>query len=809
MSLKPPVKAQGMAQDADFTPVIFPLEGDIPFAPSLASGSSSNKGPNGLSYMERLAKKHEALARMVREEPRFLPHADQNSDGTASDERVTVLRELVREALVKADGNPADGKYIFLTQLLRLKSTSGLNGRWSGVRTDLSPPEELKGPGLGWINAKTETEWKEWERKYEAERRVKDKVENWKKTVEAPSKDSSLQESLQDAPALKGHSRTTAAVPGSKVSSVSVAVDPLKSSTPFGFSVVKRTQKTAVGKPSGSGSGNAKVPPKKPSGSASSKPGKGAHNKHIADLPEHSFIPPSFPSSQLLTSTPKHAARPSSNEPRKPDPIPHIAQLSSSEISIVPETSQQQQRQLSSPRVTKTYGRHNPSPSQPLEASASLPAIPAPSTPTRNLIGEDDSFFNTNNKRILASPTTPHNNEQRALKRARTLSGFLDSPFTPPPPPQQTSTGFIGYMNRSPRTPTNMHRIAAPAAAAAPTSSPLSFPPSSSPKKAAVPTLVDLLASAKKGKKKFPAAAIAKPLSKDKGKGKDTTKEKTPLADAEEAQQAADSYVQQHRIVSPVTPFLFPEAEVIPMVEEELEEETVAKEVEDDSVHANFHDLSGGAQDPHSPSFDPYPEPTPMPYDDPSLIPVDAMSPAKSLSSLAGSDSEDEGDDNDDNEKSVGFSFRPQVTSTQQRGPFAGTSIGTSAIGRVGGGGGNTEVGVQESQPSHNLSQITKDSWESIYAPPSNPKSKSSSSKEARSKSPSEQQPRHYQLPQATPSSNPFAYNSQFATSVSKSVYDVDRLLEQDVELAYSGWIRDPYADDVEDDGNLEPDSSP
>ncbi|KAH9483492.1 hypothetical protein JR316_0002960 [Psilocybe cubensis] len=797
MSVKSPAKAQGTSKDVGFIPVVFPLDRNMPFSPSIKAGSSSRKGSSSLSYMERLQQKHNAMARIARDQPRSLSLSDQNTE--VDNERVLLLSKKVREAWLNTDANSADGKYTFLAQLLRLNSTSGLDGRWSAVRTDLPPAEQL--PGARWINAKTEVEWKEWEKRYETERRIKEKVEKWKKTVETPSTQPSFQDSLvsNSASARKGSKAASASI-------LSVPADPLKNSTPFGFSVVKRVQKSAVGKPSGSGSGKATVPPEKP-GDSASKPTKSSHNKHIAELGEHSFIPPSFPPSQLLTSTPKHAAKPSN--PRKPDPIPHIAPPSTSENSILPD------QPLSSPRVTKTYGRQHPSPSQPLEASASLPAIPVTPTRKRNPhndinddLNDDDSVFNLNKKRLLASPATPdsNTNKERALKRARTLSELQSSPVIPPPSNRRDNANVL----RSPRTPITSKRsvlppVANPPVAATSESSPdplLEASPyhlGNSPKKQPaieVPTLINLLASAKKGKK----TSSSKPPSASKGKGK--AKETTTL-DAEDGVQGKELHSDVGDDVHekpPAAPFLFPEA----VVEDAVM--TIAKDTaEQEPVHADVNDLPEREKDHHL--FEPYGNSVVMAYEDPNLLPVDdAASPAKSLSSLAGSDSEDDEIENVDDGNNFLLSFNPVATSTQQhRGPFASSALRNEL-------GANNVSAEKESQPPPNLSQMTKDSWESIYAPTSMPKSKSKASS-SKSKSPVPQpQPRHYQIPKTDPvtSSNPFAYSSQLTSGVAKNVYDVDRLLEQDVELAYSGWIRDPYADEIEDaDGFKDPESSP
>ena len=90
---------------------------------------------------------------------------------------MSALRARVKEVWAKAEGNPADGKWMALTHLLRIGVTSGKAGRWAGTRTDLKSPAA---PDGGWINAATEAEWAEWEKKVN----VKDKVENWKMRLE-------------------------------------------------------------------------------------------------------------------------------------------------------------------------------------------------------------------------------------------------------------------------------------------------------------------------------------------------------------------------------------------------------------------------------------------------------------------------------------------------------------------------------------------------------------------------------------------------------------------------------------------------
>lgn len=125
---------------------------------------------------------------------------------------------------------------------------------------------------------------------------------------------------------------------------------------------------------------------------------------------------------------------------------------------------------------------------------------------------------------------------------------------------------------------------------------------------------------------------------------------------------------------------------------------------------------------------------------DPDLpVDVDFQSPTKSLSSLAGSDSEDDVEELEDpgiaNE--LDLSFNPVATSTQH--PFV----------------------PRKSEP-------TGDSWASVYG---------------------DVGPR---MPPPASSANSFAYayNSQFESDVAKQVDRVDKLLEKDVD--YDGWLKDP-----------------
>ena len=687
-----------------------------------ASGSSSkplvsrNRGSKRAeAYLVDLAKRREELARNVSEIPPSPPHPSQDEDEAMREERINSLRRRVDEAWTNADGNPADGKWVFLTHLLRMGVTSGRGGRWLGARADLKVPEPIE----GWVNAETEAEWNEWEKKDRAERAVKEKVENWKRNVEPPAPPRSTAP-IVNAPVTKpppskasDRTETTTKVPSvleeakgsqakAKVSVVKATSNPLKDAAPFGFSVVKKPTQVK-GKPTGSGKQKAvdsdtgsglgvkgsgqnpdvddaqplvsqRINPDVEVGPHAKDSGKNSQAlddqappppnvRHISDVSElvslvnelfghvinlsttQSFLPPSFPSSVIQTSTPKPDAKPPS-KPRKPEPIPHVTSAPPTPVAfllrpmpVFPPLS---------PRVTKTYGRHNSSPNQPLEASASLPAIPL--TPTR------DTSTNANNKRAaLEPPASP--SDGRALKKTRTMPAVALQAQTALPPSPHTPPRPVVQPNSSPPSPMPV-----------------------TPKKPTIPTLTDLLASAKKGKGS-PKRASTKPRSR--------------VPDPPVARKAP-----------------FP---------------SIAPYDEDNPYMLDPYAISAQGVDLDLP------------------VDIDLQSPTKSLSSLAGSDSEDDIDELDD---PGDISFNPVATSTQH--PFIGHKSGAS--------------------------QPTGDSWASVYG---------------------DVGPR--QVPASSSNSFPYAYNSQFESDVAKQVDRVDKLLEKDVD--YDGWLKDPEEEaDVSED---------
>ncbi|KAK0484184.1 hypothetical protein EDD18DRAFT_1429796 [Armillaria luteobubalina] len=124
--------------------------------------SSVASGHRSLSaYLEQLSQHHIALAGLEE-----IPASDCGSDlGDDALQRVHALHDRVVEALEYSNGDPADGRWSHLTELLRLSCTRG-GKRYIGVRID--GENATPGPS-GFVLLDTEEEWFE--------------VENWQKDV--------------------------------------------------------------------------------------------------------------------------------------------------------------------------------------------------------------------------------------------------------------------------------------------------------------------------------------------------------------------------------------------------------------------------------------------------------------------------------------------------------------------------------------------------------------------------------------------------------------------------------------------------
>ena len=222
-------------------------------------------------YVQELSRKYSALSKLVLDQPSPPPRSPLELDESCGG----VLCERVRDAWATAQGNPSDGKWVFLTQLLRMGVTSG-RGRWLGTRIDVKSPEEPD-VGSGWLLTNSEAEWNDWERKFNQDRTVRAKVESWKRRV-----DNHLEERMgvgrtvsQPIPGAKSPtSRPPDLIAGDPVSNErsqldksgsrialkssgdstkqkstikpATSSDPLKDTAPFGFGVVKRSSQTSA-----------------------------------------------------------------------------------------------------------------------------------------------------------------------------------------------------------------------------------------------------------------------------------------------------------------------------------------------------------------------------------------------------------------------------------------------------------------------------------------------------------------------------------------------------------------------------------
>ena len=187
-----------------YTPVFF-SSSEPPRGSRSSTNISNLKVPS--SYLNSLSRTHIALAQIVQEEPSSRPGSPtEDADGSYPDlstqERVSALRARVKEAWDMAEGNPADGKWTVLTHLLRIGVTSGMAGRWVGTRADLKVPDA---PDGGWINAATEAEWAQWEKRVG----LNDKVENWKMRLQTHEKlDSQVIKGTPSPPTVEKEEKT-------------------------------------------------------------------------------------------------------------------------------------------------------------------------------------------------------------------------------------------------------------------------------------------------------------------------------------------------------------------------------------------------------------------------------------------------------------------------------------------------------------------------------------------------------------------------------------------------------------------------
>ena len=139
-----------------------------PITPNFSSDSSGRH----TDYIEQLSRKYATLSKLKEE------HHHETDD-----DRILALRGRIQETWARAEGNPASGKWVRVTRLLRMGVTSGRGGKWVGARADVKSPEFLENSS-GWLNTMSESDWKEWEQKFVQNQNLKNRVETWKKGLE-------------------------------------------------------------------------------------------------------------------------------------------------------------------------------------------------------------------------------------------------------------------------------------------------------------------------------------------------------------------------------------------------------------------------------------------------------------------------------------------------------------------------------------------------------------------------------------------------------------------------------------------------
>ncbi|KAG5642044.1 hypothetical protein DXG03_003742 [Asterophora parasitica] len=527
---------------------------------SSASGSTLSTDVPG-AYVDYMAKKRAALCQ-IEEIPSSMRGSPGAEDDAVSQSRVDDLRKRVQEAFTYANGDTADGKWGTVVQLLRLPVAR--RTRWLGSTTDGQPPEESS---IGWINARTEREWEEWEGRFKQQLLLKQRVQSWQQKVEdtpvqhGPVVSISLdREEPEQSEPLKVKRATT-------LQNVTV-----RNQSALSFPVVKRSSLNVVGKPKPtqkSGS-NGAIPVAGPSRRApesqvdkTSSPAN-APRKVIEDLSEtvrtlnvplfaersntrvKSFLPPSFPS-ELQTSTPNAKT----DRRRKPEPI-----------ILVPPSSP-----LLTPPSVRAYGSQRK-----LGVSSSLPE--PPSTPTR-----------------YPKPTSAIASPRISIreKRARSVT------------PQHAAIKQVKKARTEPVLP-----VSTPEARVTQSTPAVPITPEITPQRKQLPKLTELLASSKKAK--------ISPRSKT---------------------------LLRKELLSPPLPEPLPapprKAEDEEEEEGEQEEQEPPPEVENDKETFQ-HSIFDG-QDPDTDTYEP--------LNDTDLgsrvgLHYGIASPAKSLSSLAASESDDE-----------------------------------------------------------------------------------------------------------------------------------------------------------------------
>lgn len=163
-----------------------------------------------MSYLNTLSRQHVALAQNVKEVPSSRPSspelelylgpdAEKETSGLTEVQlrrvqRVEDLRSRVVDAFRKANGEPGEGKWGQISQMLRMGCTAG---RYRWVRRCAPPGRQVREMDPSVVLPETEEEWHAMERKFEQKHQLKQKVEIWQEGV-AP-----VEEQAQETQAIE------------------------------------------------------------------------------------------------------------------------------------------------------------------------------------------------------------------------------------------------------------------------------------------------------------------------------------------------------------------------------------------------------------------------------------------------------------------------------------------------------------------------------------------------------------------------------------------------------------------------------
>ena len=215
-------------------------------------------------YLGRLSRQHVVLAHIMKDIPPsqcgLLADGNEPEDPVRK-ARVDALCKRVQEAYKHAKGDVADGKWVHLVRLLQLPSIKG-RSRWIGSTMEAKQTVS----NHGWINAQSEAEWFEWERKWKEEVHLKQKVESWQQKVDLlpiesgntdesdstkvnRTRDSNKGKTKRVGASKVATNRTDGLDNEPAISKSSTNAPTTKTAATLGFPVMKRSSLATVAKP--------------------------------------------------------------------------------------------------------------------------------------------------------------------------------------------------------------------------------------------------------------------------------------------------------------------------------------------------------------------------------------------------------------------------------------------------------------------------------------------------------------------------------------------------------------------------------